>query len=319
LIQRTKKELRLEAFDQHWRGKASIKQVVFSALPARMSFEQFKEGNLDVYRLLPASLVKQSPHGVHIIGRSGLAVMYLWFNCSPEIENHKNPFGDVRIRQAISLALDRDRIVQKLGGSDTTVNQLIPEGVFGFIPSWKDLPHDPESAKRLVKEAGYPNGFQTSFTHPPGESYEQLAIILKELLAPVGIRLQSKELPFVDFLDARRNQQLPFFALTWTFDDGDAWTFLMASLHSKAGPQDFRSTNPGYTNPQVDRLIEESQQVSNVSDIAERYENILKIAIKELPIIPLYRRYDFYGTSQRVRFNPRLDGKLLAAEMELVD
>jgi ABC-type transport system substrate-binding protein len=122
----------------------------------------------------------------------------------------------------------------------------------------------------------------------------------------------------MEFLEARGKQQLPFFALTWTFDDGDAWTFLRASLHTKGGPGDFRSTNPGYSNPQVDRLIEQSQQASSIHDISSRYESVLGIAIRETPIIPLYRRYDLYGVSERVRFHPRLDGKLLAVEMQLI-
>jgi peptide/nickel transport system substrate-binding protein len=313
----TKNQLELEAFDQHWRGGPSIKYVRFTDLTADDAKKEFARKGLDLYRLLPAGTLSQTQHGVRLVGRSGLAMMYLWFNCAPEISNRKNPFSDMRVRQAISMTLDRDRIVQKLGGQDTPADQLIPDGVFGFVPTWGKLAHDPAYARMLLREAGYPDGFQTTLAHPPGESYDRLGAAVAEMLAPIGIRVQPKEFGFVEFLEARRNQEFPFYALTWTFDDGDAWTFLMASLHSKTGPQDFRSTNPGYSNPLVDRLIEESQQASSIYDISSRYEAIFKIAISELPIIPLYRRYDLYAVSDRLRFNPRLDGKLLPAEMEL--
>jgi peptide/nickel transport system substrate-binding protein len=316
-IRRTKTEIDLEAFDRHWRGKPSIKSIRFSPLSAKAITDDFAKRKLDVYRLLPASLQKGSQPGFHVLGRSGLAVMYLWFNCNAVIEGRKNPFGDVRVRQAISLALNRNRIVENLGGRDTAADQLIPDGVFGFMPSWPEVKYDPENSRKLLREAGYPNGFQSAFAHPPGEEYERLTTAIAEMLAPIGIRVQAKELDFVKFLEARRNQQLPFFALTWTFDDGDAWTFFMASLHSKAGPEDFRSTNPGYSNVDVDRLIQESQQATGIYDIPTHYEAILKLVMSEFPIIPLYRRYDLYGVSERVRFRPRLDGKLLAAEMQM--
>ena len=314
-VEWTKNELQMEAFEKHWRVKPSIKRVSFAAFPARMVGQHFVERNLDVYRLLPAHM--QSTSFLRIIGRSGLAMMYLWFNCASLFEKKKNPFGDMRVRQAISMALDRNRIVESLGGRDTPAHQPIPDGVFGFMPGWPNLPFDLNHSRKLMRDAGYPSGFATTLTHPPGESYDQLVRTIAEMLQPIGIAVRSKELGFVEFLEARRNQQLPFFAFTWTFDDGDAWTFLMASLHTKAGPADFRSTNPGYSNPQVDRLIEDSQQATSIHGISSRYESILRIAIAEAPIIPLYRRYDLYGVSKRVRFHPRLDGKLLAAEMQL--
>ena len=316
-VQRSENELLMEAFQEHWSGTPGIQRVHFAALPASSFVDARAANKIDVYRLLPPSVEKHFGAGVGVSGRSGLAMMFLWFHCGEVLNGEKNPFSDVRVRRAISLALDRNRIVQDLGGRDTPSNQLIPDGVFGFMPQQEKLPHDSEAARKLIHEAGYPHGFETTLTHPPGEAYAQLVQIVAKMLAPIGIKIRSRELEFVKFLEARGAQKLPFFALTWTFDDGDAWTFLMASLHTKAGPADFRSTNPGYSNLEMDRMIQESQQAKNIHDTSERYQAILNMSLSELPIIPLYRRYDLYGVSERVRFHPRLDGKLLAAEIEL--
>jgi ABC-type oligopeptide transport system substrate-binding subunit len=138
------------------------------------------------------------------------------------------------------------------------------------------------------------------------------------MLDPIGIRVVPEEMSWLDLLEGRRDQRLGLFALSWTFDDGDAWTFLMASLHTRRGPNDTRSTNPGYSNATLDRLIEATQEARGLEQVRERYEAAFRLALKELPLIPLYQNYDLYAASSRVSFDPRIDGKLVAWDMRLL-
>ncbi len=311
--------LELEAFAEYWRGRPSIPRVSFTAVPDAGVADVLARRGVDVYRQLPAASLGRlgGLPEYRAVGRPGVAVTYLWINCEPTRDGAKNPFADARVRRAVSGALDRGEIVKRLGGRDVPSHQLLPKGVFGFIPATKPAPLAPERSRELLREAGWRDGFETPLAHAAVESQRTLAGVVRDMLAPVGIRVVPEERTWLQILEGRRDQRLGFFALSWTFDDGDAWTFLMASLHSRRGPGDLRSTNPGYSNPDLDRLIEESQEAPNAKRVLERYGAVLRLALDEAPIIPLYQHYDLYAVSGRAVFEPRLDGKLLAREMRL--
>lgn len=318
LVRRGPGRLELEAFPDHWRGRPSVGRVSFSAVAEADAARVLRSREVDLYRLLPGSarpLVDSLP-GYRAVGRPGLAMTYLWFRCTPA-EGRRNPFADPRVRRAVSLALDRAEIVRRLGGHDVQADQLLPKGVFGFMPKWPPPPFSLQRARELLRGAGYGDGFETGLAHAAGDSQRALAGAVREMLAPIGIRVAPEELSWVQILEGRRDQRLGFYALSWTFDDADAWTFLMASLHSRRGPGDLRSTNPGYSNADLDRLIEESSEAPGAEELLRRYQAIVNLAMVELPILPVYSRYDLYAVSERVAFEPRLDGKLVVAEMGL--
>jgi peptide/nickel transport system substrate-binding protein len=307
--------LELAAFPEHWAGRPAIGRASFAAASGAEAVQGLATGDLDLYRQLPGtSLARAEALREHrVVGRPGLAMTYLWFDCTRR--ERVNPFADVRVRRAVSLALDREAIGSRLGSRDTPAHQLLPQGVLGFMPDWPDLPHDPALAQQLVSRAGYPDGFDTTLAHTAAD--RALAASVREMLEPVGIRVAAQELSWQQLLEARRDQRAGFFALSWTFDDADTWTFLMASLHSRRGPSDFRSTNAGYSNPAMDRLIEESQGALATAVLLQRYQAVLRLAMAELPIVPLYNGQDLYAVSRRLRLEPRLDGKLVLAEMSL--
>jgi peptide/nickel transport system substrate-binding protein len=311
--------LDLEAFPRHWAGRPAIPRASVVSLRDEEAASTFERREIDVYRLLSGGAARRlaaSP-GVRVVGRPGLAVTYLWFDCRPQREGAANPFADARVRRAVSLALDREEIVRRLGGRDLPAYQPLPKGVFGYMSAWKPSPPDPEAARRLLREAGLGRGVEARLAHAADETHRALAAAVREILANVRIRVVPEEMSWLGLLEGRRDARLGFFALSWTFDDGDAWSFLMASLHSRRGPADLRSTNPGYSNPTLDRLIEESFGVPTIAERLHRYEDVLRFAQEDLPLVPVYGRHDLYGVSSRIAFEPRLDGKLVLSEMRV--
>jgi peptide/nickel transport system substrate-binding protein len=312
--------LELEAFADYWGGPSSIPRVSFQAIPDAGVAELLGRHGVDVYRQLPAPArgVLRARGDYRAVGRPGVAQTYLWINCAPTRAGRKNPFADPRVRRAVSGALDRTDIATRLGGGQLPGNQLVPKGVFGFIPVLDPIPFDPEGSRALLREAGYPDGFDVKLSFGGAESQRTLAAEIRGMLAAIGVRVVPEELSWVDLLEGRRDQRLGLFALSWTFDDGDAGTFLMASLHTRRGPNDFRSTNPGYSNATLDRLIEAGLEARDTEAARKGYEAAVRLALQELPLIPLYQNYDLYAASSRVAFEPRIDGKLVARDMRLL-
>jgi peptide/nickel transport system substrate-binding protein len=114
-----------------------------------------------------------------------------------------------------------------------------------------------------------------------------------------------------------RRGGLPFFLLGWRFENGDAASFLRDCLMTRDAARGSGTYNPGYSNPELDRLIEDNAQMFGDTARLAQYAELMKLALDELPIVPLYHRANLFGVSPRVEWRPRLDGKLLAAEMKL--
>jgi peptide/nickel transport system substrate-binding protein len=319
VVSRRTGRLELEAFPEHWRGRPRIDRLVFLAVSGSGLAGALARREIDVYRLLPAALRTRlaSLPGFRVQGRRGLAITYLWFDCAPRREGRANPFADARVRRAMSLALDRTEIVRRLGGLDVPERQLIPKGVLGWAEDRGAAPLDLDGARRLLAAAGHSGGLEVRLTHGDNEPHRTVASAVSDMLARIGVRVVREELPWVRLLEARRDRRLSFFVLDWTFDDGDAWTFLMASLHSRAGPNDLRSTNAGCSSAELDHLIEESRHATTIQDRLIRYGAALRLAHDDAFLVPVTCRHDLYAVSRRVRFEPRLDGKLVAAEMGL--
>lgn len=311
--------LEVEAFDGYWSRRPAVGRVEFVPVeegPA--SVAALREGKVDVLRWVPepmAAAVQAVPR-VRVAARSGLATYYLWFNTTPTPRGAPaNPFADRRVRQAVSAALDRDAIVAALGGHGVPAHQLVQQGVFGFIGDMPTLPPDPARARRLLEEAGYGKGFTARLVHRQQASLAVVANVVRQALAPLGVDLQPETPPWPEVVEGWNQARLPLFLAGWRFEDGDAGGFLRDCLYTRDAAGRFGGNNPGYTNPTLDRLIDENGRIFVEGKRLQHYEKIMRLAMEEMPLVPLYHKLNLYGVAERVRWQPRLDGKLLAAEM----
>jgi peptide/nickel transport system substrate-binding protein len=307
------------AFDDYWRGAPPVRSVHFLPVEdTKKGIELLGTGGLDVLRWVPesaAAKVRALPH-VRLINRAGLAAYYLWFDCRPRSGQTPNPFADRRVRQAISRAIDRPELSRRLGGFVTPLNQLVHDGVVGFVPDLPPLPFDPEEGRRLMAQAGYARGLHVGLTHRPQVSLSVVSTALREMLGNIGIVMDVKTLDWSEMLEAMKGH-LPFYLAAWQFDDGDAWTFLRDCLFTRSPELGYGTFNAGYSNPVVDRLIEEHDRVFDGAKRRQASDTLMRLLNDDAPLVPLYLPQNLYGVSERVVWRPRIDGNLFAAEMSL--
>jgi oligopeptide transport system substrate-binding protein len=193
-------------------------------------------------------------------------------------------FKDVRVRQAMNYAVDKQYVIRKgLNGRGTVFAGAIPPGIPGYDPSLTPYPYDPNKAKQLLAEAGWSKGFDVEFAERPGN--EQVPVIVQQQLARVGVRMALKKVTFAQWFAMRRQHQLQMTNATWLMDYPDAQDYLYYTLDSHSPFNAY-----GYRNPQFDGLVEEADASTNQSDRITLYRQANRIAIHDAPWIFMYNQ-----------------------------
>ena len=208
------RSLDVEAFTDYWNGRPPIDRVRFLPLQETdQVLAALRLGQVDVVRWLSEQRIREFEGlpGIRVASRPGLSSYYLWIDSRPRPVGDRNPFADKRVRHALSLALDRKEIVRRLGGRGVVADQLVQQGVFGYISTLPPLGFDPDQARRLLKLAGHPKGFEVSMSHRPGEAVAGLAGMVRDMLGAVGIQVTLVSPPWPEMMSAWDAGRLPFF------------------------------------------------------------------------------------------------------------
>jgi peptide/nickel transport system substrate-binding protein len=201
-------ELVLEANDQYWRKKPSIKRLVIKGVPDRTTrLAMLKTGEADIGYLMigvEGETVRADPklRLVHVIPSA-----VWWLDFPEQWGKAKSPWQDRRVRLAVNLALDRQAVNQaeRLGYSRVT-GSIIPS-VMDFALKLDPYPYDPGQARRLLAEAGYPNGFDAGDLTPV-PPFTTFAESVGGYLAAVGIRTRVRSMERATFFEAWRTKKL---------------------------------------------------------------------------------------------------------------
>lgn len=221
----------------------------------------------------------------------------------------KNPFMDVRVRRAMSKAINRNAIAERvMEGLAVPAANIVSPGVFGHNAALKGEPYDPEGAKRLLMEAGYPNGFRVTLAGPNNRyiNDEQVLQTVAQLLTRVGIQTRVEAAPMSAFLGRVRKEDSSFALLGWgSFAADLALRSLVAAPNPEKG---YGAWNWGrYSNPQVDALME--QALASVDrpkrEALAREANTL--AMHDLAFIPLHHQVVSWAMRAGLSYTPRTD------------
>ncbi len=221
----------------------------------------------------------------------------------------KNPFMDLRVRQAISKAINRAAIAERvMEGLAVPANNIVSPGVFGHNAALKAEAYDVEGAKKLLAAAGYPNGFHVTLAGPNNRyiNDEQVLQTVAQLLTRAGITTRVEAMPMSAFLGRVRKEETAFALLGWgSFAADLALRSLVATPNAEKG---YGAWNWGrYANPKVDALME--QALASVDrpkrEALAREANTL--AMTDLAFIPLHHQVVSWAMRAGLNYTPRTD------------
>ena len=285
-------ELVLEANDGYWRKKPSIRRLVFKGVPDRTTrLAMLKTGEADIGYLMvgvEAETIKADPklRIAHVIPGA------TWYLDFPEQWNPKSPWADRRVRLAAAMAMDKQAInqVERLGFSRLT-GSIIPS-VMDFALRIEPQPYDPTHAKRLLADAGYPNGFDAGDLTPL-PPFTTMGEAIGNYLSAVGIRTRVRNMERVTFMDSYRTKKLQGLVVMVTAAPGNTASRLEAFVVSNA-PYAYG----GY--PDIDDLFKQQSQERDRKKREVILHRIQRLMHERVMHAPIFEPATLHGIGPRV-------------------
>jgi peptide/nickel transport system substrate-binding protein len=287
-------QLTLERNENYWQeGLPYLDQIIIEPIPDDTVRETaLRGGEVDwVLAIAPQSFESlQEDPDIVVATAPQLSYDYLGINLTRE------PFTDVRVRQAIAYALDREQLCEAgFFGLCDTLQEPVGEGSpwnFDYRPYDQDI----EQAKQLLADAGYPDGFEMELlpTTQYGETV-RAAQVLQQQLAEIGIEATINAPEWSEWLELEGNFQYDAYICNWNgLIDADQYYFLQH--HSD---QVFNFT--GYSNPEFDQLVEEGRSISDFDERYNIYEQANQILVDDAPYVYMYNKEEIRAYSPEVQ------------------
>jgi len=295
-------ELVIQRNDEYFGTKPHVKTVTFRIIPeAIVRALELRKGSVDAALnvLLPDMVeVFRRDGELSVLRANGTNYQYLAFNMEDPV------FSDLRVRQAIAYAIDRDRIIKYLWRDQARpATGVIPPDNWSYEPNVTKYSYNPEKARQLLRESGHSN---LSFTFRSSNSDESrlLAAVLQQQLKDVGINMEIRSNEFATFFADIQKGNFQAYSARWIGANNEPDHFGLIFHSSRTPPN---GANRGrYSNPEVDRLIEMGRREADNERRKPIYQRIQQIVSEDLPYVSLW-----YVDNVAV-FNKRIHGMTIS-------
>lgn len=324
--------LRVVRNDAYWGQKPAFQQVSFRIIPndaARVL--ALLAGDVDMAEHIPvteAGRIEAHPE-FRLFKRMSDRSVYLSLDSgrdqAPFVTDKAgkplavNPFKDVRVRRAISMAINRKLITERLmDGFAQPASQMAPEGLVGFNPALRVQEQDLGGARKLLAEAGLAEGFGMTIhcTNDRLINDTKICETLGQMLTRVGLQVRVETMP-ANMLFSRIRMPAPEFGavlLGWGHSDTtDISPLLTTIVHSYDAQRGFGTSNRGlYSDPEVDRRIEAVLPITELGPRQKAIEDVMTLLDAKLPDIPLHTQFILMGARKSIDYKLRRDEATLA-------
>jgi peptide/nickel transport system substrate-binding protein len=318
-----------ERFDGYWKGAAPWQRIVrkeMGADPSRVA--ALRAGQVDVINYVPsadfATLQKDAKFAVS--KADSVYVFNLQLDLrekTPKVYGNdgkpldKNPLRDARVREAIDLGIDRKTMVDiVLEGFGKPANQLMPDGFFGSSKKIAAKPHDVAKAKKLLADAGFPNGFKFDLyctnDRLPGDG--AVCAALGQMLAKIGLGVNVQAISRTVYFPAQAKLEYSVFMNGWGTLTGEASYTLGSMAHTPAPDIGLGQFNRiAYSNPDVDKLLQEGRRSLDDTKRRALYEQAMEKIVEDRAYISLVvLQTAWAGLKDKVVLAPRADEETIA-------
>lgn len=291
----------LRANPDCWQGAPACGglDLRFSTDPEQIRI-MFENGELDILNL--DDIGKASEYFLHGDAYEGrvyevprISMTYIALNESIE------PLDDAKVRKALQLSLNRQVLLDAAYSGNGQVEQAImPHGLYGFNPDAEEIPYDPDEAKRLLKEAGYPDGVDLTISISSASSLGEIDLIRAavSMWEKAGIHVQTEFLNENVFMRMRRSGSLACYSATWSADYNDPDNFLY-TFFGNAENTNFRSLC--YPGEDIMERVSNARKIADADERIREYRELERIIVQEdAAWIPLFSRSYFYVASKRL-------------------
>ncbi len=288
--------IKLVRNEDYWGDKPHVDTVTFQVSPESATRNADLERGFvqiaDPVQPIEVNSINESNFG-SVFQKPSSGLSYIGFNMN------KKPFDDKRVRQAITMMVNRAEIIDGIyeGFGIPAVGPLAP-GIFGYDDSLEPIEYDVEKAKQLLAEAGYADGFKTTIWTNDSDQRTDTAIMLQHALKEVNIDVDIEQLEWGAYLAKTAAGEHDMFIHGWSNPPGDAdyglYALFNSAQHGDAGNRSF------YNNPEVDALLDEGRREADPEKRMAIYKEIQEILIDDAPLIFVHHQEYLVGLSNDI-------------------
>ncbi len=212
------------------------------------------------------------------------------------------PLDDVRVRKALQMSLDRSMLLTAIyGGRGSVENGIFPHGLYGYNPDLPEIPYDPEEAKKLLAQAGYPDGIDLEISVNSASTKWELSLLqlAVSMWEDAGIRATVNVIDEGDFMSKRKSGELSCYTAQWMADFNDPDNFIY-TFYGNSHNTTFRSLC--YPKENIMERVRKARTILDPKKRIEEYQDLERIIIQEdAAWVPLFSRMRYYVTSERLQ------------------
>ncbi|AND38680.1 glutathione ABC transporter substrate-binding protein [Cytobacillus pseudoceanisediminis] len=284
---KTGQEISLKKNENYWGKSPSIDEVVFKVVPEDATrLAMIETGEAHINDQVPVTEIEriEASESMGLLRAEGLAVEYIGFNTK------KKPLDDVKVRKAISHAVEREAIIKGVYNNvGTLANAAMSPKVFGHSEKVKPYDYDLNEAKKLLKEAGYENGLKLKLLTSDRKERINMAEVIQSQLKGIGVEVDIQVMEYGAYIDTIDKSEHDLFIGGWgnATGDGDYNQYNLFHTASQGPP----GNHFYYSNPEVDKIIEEARRETDEAKRKDLYERVMQMELEDAVYIPI-RNYE---------------------------